>query len=506
MFSIWPVLFTGVGATLLIQVTRSLSYKYSPSGQLPRAPRSESSWWLGHEWSIKSNPWGVKYLRWTGLLGPIYRIKSALWRQDIIIVSDHLAVKHIFDNAYTYIKSPAFSDLFVRFVGKGIVWADGDNHKWQRRMVSPAFSPQAIRKMAPAVMLSTEKMVSRIQGMCDGQATVVNIGGQLSACTLDIIGRVGFGLDFGPDTPEGKAIIEAWHSDTAMFRTFAAFLSPIVIEVFPTAKKVITQVGTRLLREQPNTDGTDIFSILVRESWEGKQRPDGVRRLDDSTLVDNILSFFIAGFETTATTCMYIVHDLAKNPDIQQKLRAEISGINISNVEEIENLPLLDAITREGLRLHPTVLDASRVATQDDILPLRRPLTLPNGQIVHSIPIQAGQTFVVSYQAINTDPAVWGPDADQFRPERWMIPGALPAKDQLPFGPFSNVSNFTDGPRVCIGWRLAIQEIKVMLTYLVSTFDIQDTGANIIKYSVPGAEPFVDGVGEARLPVRMIPL
>ncbi|KAH8830250.1 cytochrome P450 [Flagelloscypha sp. PMI_526] len=497
MFSILPVLFTGVGAALLIQVARSLAYKLSPSGQLPRVPRNESSWWLGHQWSIKDNPWGVQYLHWTGLLGPIYRIKAALWRQDIIVVSDHLAVKHIFGNAYTYIKPPAFSDMFVRFVGKGIIWAEGDNHRWQRRMVSPAFSPAAIKKMAPAVMSCTEKMVDRINGMCNGQPTTVNIGGQLSACTLDIIGRAGFGYDFGPDTPEGKAILEAWNTDTAMFRTFAAFISPIVLEVFPllgklplkalqedsTAKKVVRKVGTKLLHEQPNTDGTDIFSILVRESWEGKKRPDGVRRLDDNTLIDNILSFLLAHLDElvllvskpTATTCMYIVHDLAKNPDIQQKLRDEVAKVNMSNIEDIENLPLLDAITREG-----------------------RPLTLANGQVVRSIPVKAGQTFVVPYQVINTDPTVWGPDADQFRPERWMIDGALPSQDELPFGPFSYVSNFADGPRVC-PWLAPCHSRD-------QAFDIQDTGVNIIKYSVPGAEPFVDGKGEAQLPLRMVPL
>jgi hypothetical protein len=113
---------------------------------------------------------------------------------------------------------------------------------------------------------------------------------------------VGFGYDFGPESPEGKAILGAWHTDVVLFSSFAGFLAPIVIGVAPwitklpikeltedsTAKKAIHQVGRKMLQEAPNSDGTDMFSILVRESWQGKLRPDVERRLDDATLLDNV--------------------------------------------------------------------------------------------------------------------------------------------------------------------------------------------------------------------------
>jgi hypothetical protein len=115
---------------------------------------------------------------------------------------------------------------------------------------------------------------------------------------------VGFGREFGPDSPEGKAILDAWHTDVTLFSSFAGFLAPIVIGVAPwitklpikaltedsTAKKVIHQVGRKMLQEAPNLDGTDMFSILVCESWQGKLRPDAdaERRLDDATLLDNV--------------------------------------------------------------------------------------------------------------------------------------------------------------------------------------------------------------------------
>jgi hypothetical protein len=112
---------------------------------------------------------------------------------------------------------------------------------------------------------------------------------------------VGFGYDFGPDSPEGGAILGAWQTDVTRCASFAGFLAPLIIGIAPwvanlpiealqdgIAKKLIHKVGRKMLQEPPNIDGTDMFSILVRESWEGKRKPNGERRLDDATLLDNV--------------------------------------------------------------------------------------------------------------------------------------------------------------------------------------------------------------------------
>jgi hypothetical protein len=118
---------------------------------------------------------------------------------------------------------------------------------------------------------------------------------------LDVIGRVEFGYDFGPDSPEGAAILGAWQTDVTRYASFAGFIAPIIIGVAPwvvnlpieafqdsITKKLIYQVGQKMLQEPPNIDGTDMFSILVRESWESKRKPDGERKLDDTTLLENV--------------------------------------------------------------------------------------------------------------------------------------------------------------------------------------------------------------------------
>ncbi|KAJ6584069.1 cytochrome P450 [Mycena vulgaris] len=508
----------GFCAILFIYLVRSFSYRLSVRGQLPIAPESEASWWLGHDYLVAKNEIGVEYGRWTKLLGPIYRIKSALWQKDVVVVSDHSAVKHIFDESYTYIKSPAIRPLIVKTVGRGLVWAEGDEHKFQRRLVSPAFSISAVKRMAPHVMLCVERLIIRLQNDCK-TGSVLNMCDYISGATLDIIGRVGFGYDFGPDSPDGKAILDAWRTDITLFSSFAAFLAPIVIGIAPwvtklpikelqeagTAKKVIHQVGRKLLQEPPNMDGADMFSILVRESWEGKMKPDGQRRLDDMTLLDNISTFFVAGFETTSGTIQLILYDLAQHPDIQTKLRQEILAADSSDVDVIESLPYLDAVTREGLRLHPSVRDTHRIAIHDDVIRLKNPVTLRNGENVSSIPVKAGDGFIIPFFVINTDTNIWGPDAAQFIPERWLKGGSNPPSDTLPRGPWGNVSNFADGPRHCIGWRLAIQEIKLIVSAMVKNFEFRDTGAKVEKYFSPTLQPFVDGKA-AELPLEVVPI
>ncbi|KAJ6584081.1 cytochrome P450 [Mycena vulgaris] len=482
-------------------------------------PEGEASWWLGHDYLVARHEAGVEYGRWTKLLGPIYRIKSALWQKDVVVISDHSAVKHIFDESYTYIKSPALRPLIAKITGHGILWAEGNEHKFQRKLVSPAFSISAVKKMAPNVIPCVERLISRLQHDCKAVG-VFNMCDYLPGATLDIIGTVGFGYDFGPDSPEGKAILDAWRTDIGFFSSFAAFLAPIIIGIAPwvtklpikalqeetTARKVIRQVGRKMIQEPPNVDGTDMFSILVRESWEGKMKPDGQRRLDDMTLLDNASPFAsMAGFETTSGTIQLILHDLAQHPNVQMKLRQEILAADSSDVDVIESLPYLDAVTREGLRLHPGSRETHRVAIHDDVIHLKNPVTLRSGESVTSIPVKAGDGFIIPFLVMNTDTTVWGPDAPQFIPERWLKGGSNPPSDDLPRGPWGNVSNFADGPRHCIGWRLAIQEIKLIVSAMVKNFEFRDTGAKVERYFSPALQPFVDGKA-AQLPLEVVPI
>ncbi|KAF9024913.1 cytochrome P450, partial [Hymenopellis radicata] len=482
-------------------------------------PVEEADFFWGHEYRVAKGEVDVEYSRWTNLLGPVYRIKAALFQKDIVIISDNLAVQHIFQNAYTYLKSAAFQPIVVKVVGRGVVWAEDEEHKWQRRLLAPAFTPSAVKAMADDVLQCAEKTARRLADDLESRGSaIVNLSTYIPACTLEVIGRVGFGYDFGYNTPEAKAILEAWKQDVAMFATFPAFLAPILIGVFPwisklpikelhedsTAKKTIHRVGRQLLKQAINPDGKDIFSILVRESWQGKEGGKERTKLDDHTLLDNILSFFMAGFETSSGVVAFTLLDLAQNLDAQSKLREELAHADFTT-ENLETLPYLDAVAREGLRLHPTARDTHRIAAKDDVIPLQNPITLKNGKTITSLPVKAGDGFTIPFTVMNTNSKIWGRDGDKFVPERWLSENGVPSGRDLPHGPFSNVSTFADGPRMCLGWRLAVMEVKFILAVMIKSFEFKDSGAKIEKIISPSLQPFVNGEA-GLLPIHITPV
>ena len=121
------------------------------------------------------------------------------------------------------------------------------------------------------------------------------------------------------------------------------------------------------------------------------------------------------------------------------------------------------------------------------------------------------------------NPEVWGRDAAEFKPERFITPGGLPAADQLPRGPYGNSGSFIEGPRQCIGWRLgaykalhpsltarliiwdilvAVMEFKVLVAHLVRDLIFEDTGKRIEEYIAGTLQAFCEGEA-AHLPLKI---
>ncbi|KAK0442078.1 cytochrome P450 [Armillaria borealis] len=512
-------LSVGIALLAAILLLQRFSQGRSVVSRLPVAPAEEASILWGHEYKA-------------ALLGQVFRIKTALFQGDRVIVADNLVVQHIFQartlpifltkispviiqNAYIYLKSQAFQPIVVKVVGRGVAWAEGEEHKFQRRLLVPAFTPSAVQKMLDDVIQCAEKCVSRLASEVDAQrnAGIINLSLYIPPCMLEIICRVGFGRDFGHESPDAQAILGSWREDVQKFSTFPAFLAPIVIGIFPwiaklpiaalqedgIAKKVIQRVTGDLLKQPSSPDGCDILSVLVRESWSRKD--DSSAKLSSQQLLDNITTVVMAGFEASSGNVMFTLLDLARNIKVQTKLREELAGTELDS-KSIENLPYLDAVTRESLRLHPSTAETCRTAMCDDTIPLRNPVTLQNGEIITALPVKAGDQFTIPFTLLNTNPAIWGPNAHEFIPERWMTPDGVPPSKDLPHGPWTNVSTFGDGPHACIGWRLAVMQIKIVLAIMIRAFEFKDSSVKIYKMMSPSLQPFVDGEA-ATLPLHI---
>ncbi|PBK80614.1 cytochrome P450 [Armillaria gallica] len=511
--ALFPVTLT----LLTLLVLRCIQHRRDPASK----PTLEAHWLWGHEYVVWQHEACAMYLKWATDLGPLYRIKASFFQRDVIVAADNLASHHILANAYRYhvlpAKAPAFLPLTDKLLGKGVVYAQGDEHKHQRRLIAPAFTLGAVKGMSDDVVECTQKFVERVANHVGSQGyeTTMDIAPFVSACTLDIIGRIAFGHDFGcGESKEARDIAESWHKDVLLGRTMAGFLAPIMMCAFPwitelpipalqtdgVAKRVAINLAGELLRQNKaqleSGDGKDILSILVKDQKKSKHD----ERLSQTTLLENV-SLEMVGHETTSCTVSFTLLELARHPAVQQKLRQEIRDLSDFSYDHIQSLPYLDAVCREGLRVHPAAPRTDRIALEDDVIPLSQPLTTVDGKTVSSIAIKAGQVFHIPNAVQNIDPFVWGKDAEEFKPERWLLSGGVPSADQLPHGPYGNIASFLDGPRSCIGWRLALLEFKIMISLLIRDFELISTPDDVKGYISGTLQAFVGE--EVKMPIHV---
>jgi len=487
---------------------------------LPGPSRKIASWLWGHELSVFEHEAVELYTKWVKQFGPMLRIKGALFHSDIIVAADHAAVQHIFADTYTYVKSPQFRPPIANLIGKGLVWAEGEEHAHQRRVLAPAFSAENVKGMADDILECAEKMESRLTNMIlaeNSGSTTINIVEHMSACTLDVIGRVAFGFDFqSGQSPEARAIAESWQHHIDLGVTFNGFMGLIVLRALPfitslpikaiqaqgilktlvggMAKKMIEHAGydqrTGSLKAGSHAEkGKDILSILLRAASKGSGQGE---RLSTENLIDNISTLTMVGHETIAGAINFTLLSLAQNPEIQQRLRDEVLQVGELSYDSVQKLPYLDAVVKEGLRVHPSSPQTERVVLRDDVIPLSKPITTEDGTVVKELKVKEGQVFHIPFMAMQANPAVWGADAAEFKPERWITPGGMPPPSELPHG-WSNMVTFCDGPRNCIGYRLAVLEFKVILATLIRVLEFKETTAHVNRKISSTLQPVTDG-------------
>ncbi|KAI0356004.1 cytochrome P450 [Trametes cingulata] len=517
-----------LSAAALLYIVRWLANRRRQDvHRIPSAPRELAHWLWGHELRTFQGQATETYTQWAARCGPFFRVKGALFHPDIIVAADHAAVQHIFQNADDYVKSPAFRPPVANVLGKGLVWAEGEDHKTQRRIIAPAFSSEAIKGMADDISECSEKakqLESRLTNhvLSAGGAATVNITEYTSTCTLDIIGRVAFGHDFkAGQSTEAREIHASWEGHVNTGLGFGGFVAMLVMRAVPfitllltklpleairaggRIREITTKLSMRLLESgSVNEKGRDIMSILVKaersrvaEAAKGASGKAVARGLTPQQIVDNVNTFIMVGHETTAGSLSFTLLELARNPEVQQRLREEIrtAGRDLS-YDDIQRLEYLDAVVKEGLRLHPASPQTERVALRDDVIPLSKPITTPAGETLTSVRVRAGQVFHIPFTTMHVNPSVWGPSAARFDPSRWLTPGGVPPPSALPHG-WSGLVTFCDGPRNCIGYRLAVFEFKVILATLVRSLEFHETTARVLEKISPTLQPVVDGKG-----------
>jgi len=184
-------------------------------------------------------------------------------------------------------------------------------------------------------------------------------------------------------------------------------------------------------------------------------------------------TLLVAGYETTSISLTWALTELSLHPETQAKLREELLQLNgDATYEQLTGnaLPFLDGVVRETLRVHPPLGETARVSVEDDVIPLSEPITLPSGKQTDRITIAAGTSMFVPIKAVNTAPALWGADAHDFVPERWIGEQGLAQQRALEIQGWGHILTFIDGPRTCLGRGFAVAEFKAVLSTLIRNY------------------------------------
>ncbi|KAG1882704.1 cytochrome P450 [Suillus subluteus] len=522
-----------------IKVLRGLRWRLKTT-QLRGPPRTSFIYGVSHDLASSEDS-GRMYERWATEYGVAYMIPSVLG-QTRIVLCDPRAIAHFYAReTWTYVQTPLSLAFLETSIGRGLLWSEGENHRRQRKALTPAFSNAAIRKLTSVFYDSAYKARAcnakgawdtAIESSKDGEA-VIEVQNWMNHISLDTIGIAGFSHDFGSLDGKRASVTDVFDTFGANQRASAVNRIFILLaSAFPIIIKMPTK-RTNLFKKLSVTMGKISNDLLIQSRREKdvnmserdeeksiigllikSEGQDAELRMSEEEVMAQMKVLLIAGYETTSISLTWALIELSRHPDVQTSLRDELLAFGADpTYDQLKaSLPYLDAVVHEILRLHPPLGEFIRLiftidlqAAADDVIPLSEPVRTVSGEMTDSICIAKGTLITISSAAINRSLAIWGPHAKEFKPDRWLTEDGISGKAKEVQG-HRHLLTFVDGPRTCLGKDFAVTEFKTVLSVLVKNFvfemrDGPDTPVEVARGILP--RPRVVGEDGIGVPLRV---
>ncbi|MEL6620397.1 MAG: cytochrome P450 [Pseudomonadota bacterium] len=365
----------------------------------------------------------------------------------------------LLDRLDQYPKSVVTKNLLRSAIGESLFIAEGAHWRWQRRAAAPVFAHRNVMNLAPIMTDAAARCADRVAA---AGPRAVNMADEMITATFDVIGDVTLSGDDVIDRAKIHQAIEDYISEAAKLSLLDVLGMPdwvprpgrmvsgkAIRDTRALADRAIDARAAAGPREVP-----DLLDLLQA----GEDAETG-RRMTRDELRDNLLTFVVAGHETTALSLAWSLYLLAFDQDVQDRARAEAQSVlrgKPATGDDVTHLPFIRQIIDEALRLYPPAGLVSRTAQADD--------TLCGAEI------RKGDTCMIPIYALHRSHLHWD-NPDAFDPDRFSDRKAIPRYAYLPFG---------DGPRICIGASFALQEAVIILATLASRFRFKP---------VPGRDP-----------------
>ena len=370
------------------------------------------------------------------------------------VVNDPAAVRRVFlDNAANYRKDELQLRVLRPGLGSGLLTAEGEDWRAQRRALAPLFSPRQVVAFAPAMHAVARANVERLRRKRDGR--VVDLTEETARLTLEMLEHTLFSEGLGRNASEFQRAVTRYFETAGRIDPFdllglPAFVPRLgrrrargTLDFF--AHAVADIIGARralLARGEPGP--RDILALLLEA-----QDPETGEGMSEDNVRANIVTFIGAGHETTANALTWTLYLLSRAPDWRDQVEREIDSVfDATRTDVPDNLPITKAVLEEALRLYPPAAILSREAIDADVLAGRR--------------IRAGTVVTIAPFLLHRHRMLWR-DPDVFDPSRFLGPEreTIDRFAYLPFGA---------GPRVCIGQGFAMAEGVIALAHLVAAF------------------------------------
>ena len=361
------------------------------------------------------------------------------------VLSHPRDIEYVLLNNYSNFVKSVFLRESKALFGNGLLTSDGGAWLRQRRLLQPAFHHDHIAVYSRTMVEHTERMLDAWQ---DGE--VRDIHKDMVQLTLEIIASVLFGSNIASETEQiGDALGVFFEQFDERFGLYA------IPEWVPTPGNLryrmaigrLNRILEGVIRHR-QSNGYDSASVLANLA---RSRDEDGTGMTDRQLRDEMMTLFFTGHETTALALSWTWYLLAQHPEVADRLEAEIDrvvGPRTPTFQDLPQLPLVDAVAKEALRLYPPAYGVVREAVKDCE--------------IGGYTIPAGATLAMFQWVVHRDPRYFD-RPDEFIPDRWNddFVKSLPRCAYFPFGV---------GPRVCIGNTFALAEVPLLVAMIARKF------------------------------------
>ena len=370
----------------------------------------------------------------------------------LVFIGNPQGIKEIFSADAKYFDVGRTNDLARPILGdNSLILMDGSRHQRERKLLMPPFHGDKVKSYAKLICEITDKVASRWQ--IDKPFIARDVTQEI---TLKVIMQTIFGFNEGEKCEQLRSLLADWLEITASpARSSFIFLKFLQVDLgawspwgnfIRTKQKIYDLLQTEIedKRANPEKLGNDILSLMLSATDS-----DG-ESMSNEQLKDELITLLSAGHETTATALAWSFYWLEKLPSVKEKLLQEIDSLGENpDPIEISRLPYLTAVCQETLRLYPVVpIAMARFAKQDiEIM----------GRF-----FKAGTTFIPCIYSIHHREDLY-PNSKQFKPERFLERQYTPY-EFIPFG---------GGVRLCLGYALAMLEMKLVLASIISKYNLK---------------------------------